>query len=163
MTGEPLIRANQTVAGLPDWEKWHIHRIDWAPVGSAWYIDGVLAATSKVNVPRHASRVVLNMWSNGGNWTGVMPVGEQAELQIQWIEVVFNATGRGSSGARGVVRRDSQEKSCKTVCAVDGVDRVGSPERRTSSTKTSSTMMLRPDGILGFILVVVCISLDLIA
>ena len=52
-----------------------------------------LRATNTYSVPRRPSYLVLNMWSDGGEWSGDMDVGGSAELQIQWIEMVFNTSG----------------------------------------------------------------------
>ena len=102
-------------AGGRQWSDWNVHRLDWLPGISAWYLNGNLAATTKVNVPggRGESRVIINMWSNGGFWSGNMGKGDKAELQIQWIEMVFNTSA--SSAASSTVGMK------KVVCSVDKV------------------------------------------
>lgn len=80
-------------------------------------------------MPRKPSGVILNMWSDGGEWSGIMPVGGQAELQVQWVQVLFNTSGKNKrSDMDWLVKR--REKGCKVVCAVDGVNRTGWPEVR---------------------------------
>lgn len=79
-------------------------------------------------MPRKPSGVILNMWSDGGEWSGIMPVGGQAELQVQWVQVLFNTSGKNkrSLGEEWLGKR--AEKGCKVICAVDGVNRTGWPE-----------------------------------
>lgn len=99
-------------AGGRQWSDWNVHRLDWLPGISAWYLNGNMAASTKVHVPggSEASRVIINMWSNGGFWSGNMSIGDKAELQIQWIEMVFNTSA--ASSAAGMK---------KVVCSVDKV------------------------------------------
>ncbi|KAL1633585.1 hypothetical protein SLS58_011006 [Diplodia intermedia] len=97
--GDEVPQASLKIAQLPSWRDWHEHRIDWLPAtdGSStrsnWYLDGALRATNTYSVPREPSYLVLNMWSDGGEWSGNMSVGGAAELQVQWIEMVFNTSG----------------------------------------------------------------------
>ncbi|CAK7246285.1 MAG: hypothetical protein STHCBS139747_007912, partial [Sporothrix thermara] len=92
--GELLPQAthNATMPVNKAWSKWATYRMDWTPGATTWYVDGVLVATIKSQVPRDPSYVILNSWSNGGSWSGVMADGKAAELQVQWIEMVFNNT-----------------------------------------------------------------------
>lgn len=80
-------------------------------------MNGQMAASTKVNVPEDESKVIVNMWSDGGFWSGNMSVGAEAELQIQWIEMVFNMPDADASSRRGK----------GVVCSVDQV--VGTPVR----------------------------------
>lgn len=107
----------------------------------------MFVAANTYSVPRKPSGLVLNMWSDGGVWSGNMTVGESAELQIEWIQVLFNTSGSrdGPGGKRGSgkVKRwvselveDVRERSlgkreakyCTVICKVDGVEKVGYPE-----------------------------------
>ena len=101
-------------------------------------------AQNTYSVPRKPSGLVLNMWSDGGEWSGNMSVGDKAEFQIGWVELVFNTSGRiegpgGGNKKRGVkvaaetVEKDSlvkrkKKEGCEVVCKVDGVEQVGTPE-----------------------------------
>ena len=102
-------------AGGRQWSDWNVHRLDWLPGISAWYLNGNLAASTKVNVPdgREESRVIINMWSNGGFWSGNMSKGDKAELQIQWIEMVFNTSASSAASSNAGMK--------KVVCSVDKV------------------------------------------
>lgn len=102
-------------AGGRQWSDWNVHRLDWLPGTSAWYLNGNLAASTKVNVPGggEESRVIINMWSNGGFWSGNMSKGDKAELQIQWIEMVFNTSASSAASSRVGMK--------KVVCSVDKV------------------------------------------
>lgn len=101
--------------GSRQWTEWNVYRLDWLPGRSAWYLNGELAASTKVNVPGDESSAIVNMWSDGGSWSGNMSVGDKAELQVQWIEMVFNMPDAKSGPGKGV------------VCSVDEV--VGTPVR----------------------------------
>ncbi|KAK8192996.1 concanavalin A-like lectin/glucanase domain-containing protein [Phyllosticta capitalensis] len=83
-----------------DWTQWHDHRIDWLPHRCNWYLDGRLVASNSYSVPRKPSGLVLNMWSNGGSWSGNMTEGDAAEFHVQWVQMVFNTSGpRGGPDA----------------------------------------------------------------
>lgn len=100
-------QASLKVAQLPSWRDWQDHRIDWLPHRSNWYLNNELRATNTYSVPRKPSGLVLNMWSDGGEWSGNMSVGGSAELQIQWIELVFNTSGpiEGPAGGSKKLRK----------------------------------------------------------
>ncbi|KAL4880652.1 concanavalin A-like lectin/glucanase domain-containing protein [Aspergillus karnatakaensis] len=72
------------------WTEWHDHRIDWTPELSAWYLDGEVATTKTYGIPQEPSTVIINMWGDGGLWTGDIAVGAAAYLEIQWIEILYN-------------------------------------------------------------------------
>lgn len=122
------------------WTGWNDHRIDWLPGRSAWYVSGVSVANMTYGVPKRPSSLTLNLWSDGGVWSGEMGVGGEAGLQIQWIEMVFNTSGpvTGPPGATTPRRRSADgvgkvgerrgERGCRVPCTVDGVRRVGWPE-----------------------------------
>lgn len=95
---------------------WAVYRLDWLPSlnMSVWYVDGEQLRTTQTNVPQIASTVFIDMWSNSGWWSGDMAVGEQATLEIQWIEMAFNASATATS-----VPDDG------VVCTID--EGVGSP------------------------------------
>ncbi|GME23018.1 Concanavalin A-like lectin/glucanase [Neofusicoccum parvum] len=107
--GDEVAQSSLKVAQLPSWRDWQDHRIDWLPHRSNWYLNGALRATNTYSVPRKPSGLVVNMWSDGGEWSGNMSVGGSAELQIQWIELVFNTSGPvegpSTGGDSGKVRR----------------------------------------------------------
>lgn len=94
-------------------------------------------ANNTYSVPRKPSGLVVNMWSDGGGWSGNMSVGGSAEYHIQWIELVFNTSGPVGGPGGGYERREEEEaaavekrksKGCRVVCRVDGVEDDGFPE-----------------------------------
>ncbi|KAF4632916.1 hypothetical protein G7Y89_g5201 [Cudoniella acicularis] len=108
---------NASMPSGASWTSWNVHRLDWIPGRSAWYVNGVQMAITTVNVPRTPSAFILNMWGNGNAWSGVMDVGAGAELQIQWVEMAFNVSGQAAT--------TSASNSNAVVCSVDKV--VGTP------------------------------------
>jgi beta-glucanase (GH16 family) len=148
--GNDIPEGSVAVGGLPDYNDWHEHRIDWLPGVTRWFVDGALARTSTYGPPRKPSGLVMNMWSNGGVWSGNMSVGAAAELHVQWIEVAFNTSGpragigshRGSQ-ASSKVRRDlgkRKQAGCKVVCAIDAVATPGFPEIKYTAGALSEGM-----------------------
>ncbi|ODA79034.1 hypothetical protein RJ55_04625 [Drechmeria coniospora] len=77
---------------------WMNYRLDWFKDSqeSVWYVNGLKLANTTINVPEAASTLILNMWSNGGYWSGNMAVGDLATLKIRWIEVAFNSPSQPS-------------------------------------------------------------------
>ncbi|KAJ9648016.1 hypothetical protein H2199_001793 [Coniosporium tulheliwenetii] len=74
-SGEEIPGSSLPVTGLESWREWHTHRIDWLEGRSSWYVDGELMARSEYSVPRKPSGLVMNLWSDGGSWSGNMSVG----------------------------------------------------------------------------------------
>jgi len=115
-TGVPIAgaTANDSIPSS-NWEQWNVHRLDWLPGQTAKWANGVRLQTSTVNVQNTTARsqVFLDMWSNGGTWSGPMAVGGSAVMEVQWIEMAYNISG-GSAPEHGA-----------TVCDIDKV--VGSP------------------------------------
>jgi hypothetical protein len=114
--------------------------------------------SKKYRVPNKPSMVILNLWSNGGLWSGNMTVGSSVFMGIEWIELAYNISGhtvRGfEEGERnpgrhhllpGIYRQRGKEiydrrvmnmkrqpvqkrKKCQVVCRIDDVRHVGHPE-----------------------------------
>lgn len=86
-----------------------------------------------INVPTAPSALLLNLWSDGGNWSQDMSVGAQVVGAFQWIEMTYNVSG-GNGGDK-----------CFTGCNVDGVKVQGTPEKAFSSdgSRVLVGMMLR--------------------
>lgn len=107
---------NKTIPKDATFHDWTTYRLDWFANQdhSAWYINGKRMAKTDRNVPQMPSTVFIDMWSNGGAWSGVMPVDEHALLEIQWVEMVFNASLTPATPAIGAV-----------TCTIDEV--VGTP------------------------------------
>ncbi|KAL3421194.1 Beta-glucanase 4 [Phlyctema vagabunda] len=104
----PESTRNQTFPDGMDRTQWNEYRYDWLPGLSTWYINGINVAEIAFQAPRNPAALIINMWGNGGSWTGNMSVGDAAYLQLQWIQVVYN-TSESLNNADG----------CQTVCNVD--------------------------------------------
>jgi beta-glucanase (GH16 family) len=83
---------NSTLPRGLRWSDWVVHRLDWTPDRSIWYVDGQEVANIAFQVPRDPASVNFNLWGDGGSWSGNMSQGVEADFQIQWIEMVFNTT-----------------------------------------------------------------------
>jgi hypothetical protein len=107
-SGDVLAAAtvNGTIPGGLDWSSWNAYRLDWTPTKSEWFVNGVSAANISFQVPRDPAGLIVNMWSDGGPWTGNMSLHDAAYLQIQYIEVVYNTSGpyQGSSQTTTIPR-----------------------------------------------------------
>jgi len=132
-TNQPTVNAagdiienasvNATLPGGLEWTDWAVHRLDWTPTQSTWYVDGVESAKLTFQVPRDPSQVILNSWSDGGNWTGKMAVNESAYMQIQWFEIVYNGTAAPANSKR----EDDDSEGCDNVCSIDDTPSTGTP------------------------------------
>lgn len=137
-SGNAIPQSSLNPSNLPSWDTWRTHRIDWLAMRSFWYLDGVEVANNTYSVPRKPSGLVMNMWSDGGEWSGNMSVGGSAEYHVQWIELVFNTSGpvEGPGGGGRYRKREEEpaamekrkSKGCQVVCRVDGVKDAGFPE-----------------------------------
>ena len=75
------------------WTEWATHRIDWTADAARFYEDAELRTTLFKSVPDRPSMLAVNLWSDGGEWTGDMPVGQDVFLGIEFIELVYNVSG----------------------------------------------------------------------
>ena len=157
--GNVVPQATKQPNMLPDWHDWHEHRLDWLSAESAWFLDGAHTASNSYSVPKKPSRLMINMWSNGGSWSGKMAVGGEALFQIQWVEMVFNTSGpvdgpskRDDAAAAAAIvdERGLQSRSdkCDVICKIDGVDRRGTPQvvraQDVSPSSGSSSVRMAP-------------------
>ncbi|KAF1814343.1 concanavalin A-like lectin/glucanase [Eremomyces bilateralis CBS 781.70] len=174
-TGDEVAGASIEAPRLPEWRDWREMRIDWVPGVSRWYVDGEQVAENTYSVPRKPSGLILNMWSDGGEWSGEMDVGGSAELHVGWVQMVFNTSGpvegpgEGRGGRYGSSKRSLSSveestpeihqlvprkgaKACKVVCAVDGTEQEGVPEVVfTASAARSIWPALRLGGIITWL------------
>jgi hypothetical protein len=133
-----------------DWTNWLEHRIDWHPGLSRWYINDQLLLKKAKNVPSHPSGLIVNLWGDGGEWSGNMTVGGQVQFAIEWIEMVFNVSG--PLYANHEAKRDVKSlfertpELCHVGCTVDGVAQVGFPEQVFNSTSSSGANSIRNRG-----------------
>ncbi|KAF2790207.1 glycoside hydrolase family 16 protein [Melanomma pulvis-pyrius CBS 109.77] len=155
--GNEVQVASVAPTKLPRWDDWQTHRIDWLPKNSYWFLDGNQVAANTYSVPRIPSYLVMNMWSDGGTWSGNMSVGDSAEFHIQWIELIFNTSGpvEGPGGSRNDKRsmdllEKRKAKGCEVVCKVDGVKQIGTPEV-VSVNKSAAPGMMVPTWVVLFI------------
>ncbi|KAK5664040.1 hypothetical protein OQA88_254 [Cercophora sp. LCS_1] len=153
--GDVITQAtlNATLSDGLKWTDWAVHRMDWTPTRNTWFVNGKQVAQISFQTPRDASKIILNAWSDGGQWSGNMSVGEAAYLQVQWFEVVYNSTekvehvhrrreeetnGRGAHGEFGdeaaegtdaaVPRLEGRaEDVCLRVCSIDETPTLGTP------------------------------------
>ncbi|USP74896.1 glycoside hydrolase family 16 protein [Curvularia clavata] len=86
---------------------WNDYRLDWVQDRSVWYVNGKQSAETTVNVPDAESTIILNVWSNGGNFSGRMNFNEEAWFDIQWVELLFN------------ISTTTVAKGGGTVCSVE--------------------------------------------
>ncbi|KIW01791.1 uncharacterized protein PV09_06963 [Verruconis gallopava] len=93
-----IISGSTFNTSSPSYTNWNVYRLDWLPGQSKWYVDGKQLAKTTVHVPSHESMFILNLWSNAGPFSGSMVSGGSASMQVQWIEMAFNASPSNSAG-----------------------------------------------------------------
>ncbi|KAL4959670.1 glycoside hydrolase family 16 protein [Aspergillus stella-maris] len=86
----PGASTDAVMGGGAVWTDWNDHRLDWTAELSSWYLNGELVHTKTYGIPSVPSTFILNMWGDGGVWTGDMAIGAAAYLDIQSIEVLYN-------------------------------------------------------------------------
>lgn len=134
--GDTVAQATQNVTVPRSWEEWSVHRVDWHPKATTWYVDGQKVSQIAFQTPRDPAQVIFNMWSEGTAWTGNMTRGEAAYMQIQWIELLYNSTGDATTNSNSNVRhelehstklakRKKDKDQCKSVCSVDESHKIG--------------------------------------
>jgi beta-glucanase (GH16 family) len=127
-----------------EWTQWNVYRMDWMPKMTSWYVNGESVANISFQVPKDPTTLIVNMWSDGGVWTQNMSLYDEAYLQIQWMEFVYNTSGpysgsksrkRDGLGVGGVLEKRKGTPGCKVVCSVDDeVNVTGTPALLYNST-----------------------------
>ncbi|KAJ5120300.1 Endo-1-3(4)-beta-glucanase [Penicillium bovifimosum] len=96
------IPGASTIADLPvPWTNWSTHRLDWQADMSRWFVDGQIQDARSYGVPELQSMIVLNLWSDGGLWTGDMGIGDSVYLGVEYIELAYNRSSDVSRGLYG--------------------------------------------------------------
>ncbi|KAG6041363.1 hypothetical protein E4U41_004773 [Claviceps citrina] len=121
--------ANVTFPHGKIWSDWAVYRLDWTPKQSTWYVDGQQVARIAFQVPRDPAGININSWSDGGSWSGNMSVGDEASLQIQWIEILYNTTEQTTEGKRDATTADAARQGCGVVCSIDDSSETGAAVR----------------------------------
>ncbi|KAJ5106804.1 Endo-1-3(4)-beta-glucanase [Penicillium angulare] len=94
---DQMIPGAATVADLPvPWTGWTTQRLDWHSDRSRWYVNNQLQEAKTYRVPNLQSRLVINLWSDGGVWTGDMKIGDSIYLAIEYIELAYNRSSDGN-------------------------------------------------------------------
>ncbi|RYP45033.1 hypothetical protein DL768_008575 [Monosporascus sp. mg162] len=127
----PEATRNVTLPRGLRWTDWAVYRMDWTPTTTTHYVDGEEVAAIEFQNPRDPSQLFFNCWSDGGSWSGVMRRGQEAFLQIQWIDMVYNQTTQNTTGGGGDAPEQSDPPAerdagpCQQVCSIDQTDQVG--------------------------------------
>ncbi|KAL7268913.1 hypothetical protein RUND412_008442 [Rhizina undulata] len=136
------------------WTNWNTHRVDWKEGLTSWFIEDKHLLDKTIGVPNVPSYFVMNLWSDGGIWSGNMTEGETAFMEIQWIEMVYNTSGPASgyvessgSSSKAKMKRDLDDRQCEVVCVVDGVSEAGVPEGSAGTTVVGWTLLMLAAGI----------------
>ncbi|KAK3693079.1 glycoside hydrolase family 16 protein [Podospora appendiculata] len=120
----PQATRNVTLPGGRRWSDWAYYRMDWTPGSTSWYVNGVFHSTITFQAPRDPAQVMFNAWSDGGSWSGDMPINNEASMQIQWIEMVYNNTDPGAI----------KTGKCVNICTIDETTKLGQPALITGGT-----------------------------
>lgn len=98
-TADHEIPGASTIADLPvPWTTWSTHRLDWLSDMSRWYVDNEMQDAKTYGVPDLESMIILNLWSDGGLWTGDMRIGDSIYFGIEYIELLYNRTSDSLMG-----------------------------------------------------------------
>lgn len=135
VTDESIPGASTIAAVRTPWTEWSTHRLDWFSNLSVWYVDSRMEASKTYKVPDMPSTLVVNLWSDGGDWTGDMKVGESAFMGVEWIQLAYNVSGpqtrddpddwEEEDDSRKKKRDDDEhpedDKRCRRPCWLDDV------------------------------------------
>ena len=116
------IPGASTIAAIPTpWTEWATHRLDWLRNVSVWYLNDHVQTTSTYRVPEMPSTLVLNLWSDGGEWSGGLAVGQSVFLGIEWVQLVYNVSDTSDlrGGSKDKNKRKNHYTECRSPCWVD--------------------------------------------
>ncbi|UNI14008.1 hypothetical protein JDV02_000692 [Purpureocillium takamizusanense] len=148
---DPRATRNSTMPHGLRWTDWAVHRLDWTPRRSVWFVDGVEVASIDFQVPRDAAGLNINSWSDGGQWSGNMSVGGESKLQVQWLEMVFNTTADHDAADKKAKHQKRATARCKVVCSIDETNRTG-----TAAKLWEGAAAARPSSTAGTTLLWLC-------
>ena len=109
-----VVQIPGSVADSTEW------RLNWGAGMTQTLVNGSVVNKKTVHTPTQPGSFIVNLWSDGGEWSGMMPMGQSAYMDIEFIEMVYN---RSSDGA----------KACGRVCDIGS---------STSSATTSSLSLV---------------------
>ncbi|RJE26181.1 hypothetical protein PHISCL_01531 [Aspergillus sclerotialis] len=115
ITDESIPGASVVAHITAPWTSWASHRIDWLPWVSRWYQNDELLHATRYSIPDKLSMLVVNLWSDGGVWTGDLKVGENVFLGIEWIEIAYNISSKGLHGGGPVGKPDQRHTHLHSV------------------------------------------------
>ncbi|KAJ1335322.1 endo-1,3-1,4-beta-glycanase ExoK [Microdochium nivale] len=118
--GIPEATRNITMPRGLTYRDWAVWRLDWTPTTTTHFVNGEQVSSIAFQNPRDPLQVFFNSWSDGGSWSGVMKRGDEAFLQIQWIELVYNKAGDALAS-----RATNGDPQCGNVCSIDESSTVG--------------------------------------
>ena len=124
--------------GNGTWNEWTTYRLDWLPTHTSFWANSISLSNNTYSVPRKPSQFIMNIWGNGGVWSGNMSVGQGATLDVEWVEMVYNTSDGGVGMEKRVgdwhVGEESEKKPrerpkapCNVVCSVDAETVAGTP------------------------------------
>ena len=103
--GGPNPTLQPNVNGL-DWSQYRTHRFDWTNKATTFFLDDKQTGKLDKGMPTKESTLIMNMWSSGPKWGGVMKDGEQAIMSVQWMQAFYNQSATAGS------------KKCTTFCDI---------------------------------------------
>ena len=122
------------------WTGWTTYRLDWTPTKTEWFANGHSVSNKTYSVPRKPSYFILNVWSDGGSWSGEMGVGGVATMDIEWVEMAYNTTSSGTCSG-GTICTVADERMDEAGTGVLGVPRplLGSVSQPPQSLPTTTS------------------------
>jgi len=105
-------------------------RFDWSSDVSRFYQDNILVQEIRKNVPAHDGTMMINVWSNGGSWSGP-PATKNVTMSISYINLYYNTTA-SDRGADDVFNKacagaGGPSISKNTLCTVDENNKSSAP------------------------------------
>ena len=86
------VQGSTTLAPISQpWTEYQTHRFDWSSDQVTFYQGPTAVWSSSVNVPQVGGTMNLNVWANGGTWTGY-PSKTDVLFRVQKIAMYHNTT-----------------------------------------------------------------------
>lgn len=113
-----------TIQGDHPADHFQRHRFDWTPRELRFYNDFRLVHTNVARIPTEAGQVHLNLWADGGPWSG-SPSTSNVYLLVKSIAIYHNTTTSEAGKDAAFNKRCTKAggPSAKTVCLDTMVER----------------------------------------
>lgn len=105
--------SSQEVVVSNDLTAFNVHRLDWLPTQTMFYLNNKQMRTISLDVPNTPSRMLANVWSDGDPEWSMGPPKADAIATIQYINLYFNSTSYNETAFNSACKQSGKPAVCQ--------------------------------------------------